>query len=551
MKNPPLNAGVQSRVGRVMEFLKSSIADFPNRIADPRPVLDRLPSAYAVLAALILAALVPRLIMSLLIPTLCCDGTTYIAAAESIEREGIHLNSGHRLNIYPVILALLHRSGLSWDIAGKTWGVVCSVLVVLPLFGWIRRQFNDRIAVFACLLYAAHPKLIEWAPELIREQTFWFLFTLGLYVSWRAITEVRLSFFFCTAIVFPAAVLTRFEGLFLYVALFLWTAARYRALQSNRSRLLIGLAVAIAAAPCMLIAIQLAWFQNFPLSQILYSAPIDRVAALIKNFIGCENPNVVAHHLDYFGVRPSPLSPATIEKTSQVIFRGLTPPFAILLLIGLVTQFRRTLQSDRLPAVVLAAMTMGAIWVHTWYAALGSSRYILTVAIISSGTAALGLLEFGTWLSYLATTATTPTWRRLAPPLLGSAMLIYGCCDAFTTSYRGRQDKAELGAWIRERCGENRVIYGADEQLDLIAYYAHSTCVRVPFNRDSAMIEREVVHVRPDIVVVSNPPLSVAACRTLSDAAAQLGMTRLDVPTTSERRPAVMTALQDPRTTTR
>ena len=44
-----------------------------------------------------------------------------------------------------------------------------SSLTVLPLFGWTRRQFDDRLATIACLLYAVHPKLIEWSPELVRD----------------------------------------------------------------------------------------------------------------------------------------------------------------------------------------------------------------------------------------------------------------------------------------------------------------------------------------------------------------------------------------------
>jgi hypothetical protein len=34
------------------------------------------------------------------------------------------------------------------------------------------------VALVACLLYAAHPALIGWSVELIRDPTFWFLFML-------------------------------------------------------------------------------------------------------------------------------------------------------------------------------------------------------------------------------------------------------------------------------------------------------------------------------------------------------------------------------------
>ncbi len=76
---------------------------------------------------------------------------------------------------------MLHRAGLPWETAAKWYGVVLASLAVLPLFGWVRRQFDDVVAVVACLLYAVHPKLIEWSPEAVREPSFWFFFLLALY----------------------------------------------------------------------------------------------------------------------------------------------------------------------------------------------------------------------------------------------------------------------------------------------------------------------------------------------------------------------------------
>ena len=74
-----------------------------------------------------------------------------------------------------------------------------SSLTVLPLCGWVRRQFNDQTALLAGVLYAAHPVFIQWSPELIRDPTFWLLFMLTLYLLWRAVTEVHGPGFFCRA----------------------------------------------------------------------------------------------------------------------------------------------------------------------------------------------------------------------------------------------------------------------------------------------------------------------------------------------------------------
>ena len=90
-------------------------------------------------------------------------------------------------------LAGLHRLGFDWETAAEFYGVLLSTLAVLPLFGWVRRQFDDRVATVACLLYAFHPKLIEWSPEAVREPSFWFFFLLALYLAMRRCGRSRLA----------------------------------------------------------------------------------------------------------------------------------------------------------------------------------------------------------------------------------------------------------------------------------------------------------------------------------------------------------------------
>ncbi|MGC3972614.1 MAG: glycosyltransferase family 39 protein [Pirellulales bacterium] len=164
--------------------------------------------------------------MAGLIPTICPDGTIYVAVAKWIEEQGTYFRKDLGVNLYPLILAALHKFGLAWPAAAKLWGVLCGSLVVLPLYGWVRRMFDDRVALCAGLLYAFHPKLIEWSPEMVREQTFWLLAALVWYASWRTVFEGRAAWFAALAVLLPAAVLTRFEGLFLYVIPLAWGSRR-------------------------------------------------------------------------------------------------------------------------------------------------------------------------------------------------------------------------------------------------------------------------------------------------------------------------------------
>ncbi|HEX5443468.1 MAG TPA: hypothetical protein VFW87_06555, partial [Pirellulales bacterium] len=114
-----------------------------------------LPRARLALAALVLFCAAPRGVAAWKLDTLCKDGVFYVQLAEGFERGDLEAGLGRlRLNTYPLILAGLHRAGLDWELASRLWGVAVSSLVVLPLFGWVRRQFDDRTAVCACFLYA-------------------------------------------------------------------------------------------------------------------------------------------------------------------------------------------------------------------------------------------------------------------------------------------------------------------------------------------------------------------------------------------------------------
>lgn len=518
--------------------------EFSNRIAAPTSTSLVCEPRGLMLVGLFAITLLPRIVMALLIPTVCSDGTVYIGAAESIESHGLALRSAHSLNLYTMILVSLHSLGLSWEIAGKLWGVACSALVVLPLFGWVRRQFDDRTAALACLLYAGHPKLIEWAPELIREQTFWLLFTASLYYSWRAATEVSFAYYLAAAATLASATFTRFEGLFLFVPLLYWTGARFVSLQAGRARLVRNFGLVFVVVPVMLLALKLTFLQTTPISECLNSAPLVRLTGLIHNFLGDESANIVAFDREHFGPRPGAFSATTLGKTIRVVGRGFTPAYGILMLIGLLTQGRRSFASDRLPAVVVSLVTLAAIWIHTWYSGLASSRYILTVVLISTGTAAAGLLSLCRAVSLCATEMKSPAWQSAAATSLAFVVLGFGCFDAFQSNYEGRLDRAALGTWLRDHYGGDHVIYGSDEQLDLIAYYAKAQCVRLPTNRDASLIEREVAQVRPDIVLVSTPPLPPTSCRALTESATRLGMAKLDVPASNTRRPIIMTSLE-------
>ena len=85
---------------------------------------------------------------------------------------------------------IIHPRGEAASIA-TLGGEIFSVstvysLTILPLFGLVRRLYDDRVAAATCFLFAIRPELIESSIEPIRGPTFWFFFVVSLYFIWRA-----------------------------------------------------------------------------------------------------------------------------------------------------------------------------------------------------------------------------------------------------------------------------------------------------------------------------------------------------------------------------
>jgi hypothetical protein len=523
--------------GRALRMRADEPAAFPNRLLEAGPYRVRPAAASLTIALLVLAALLPRLWMAVRLPTVCVDGIGYIALAEGFEQQNSTSQSVFRFNLYPPILAALHYLGLSWDVAGRLWGVACASLLVPFLFGWVRRQFDDRVAVVACLLYAAHPELIELSPELIRDQTFWFFFTASLYFSWRAIVEVRLRYFAACAFVLPAAALARFEGIFLLLPPLLWSWARLRALREGRLRLAVGLVLALTLAPAALLTVNAVWLKRESPLRMLHLEPMKRLETLANQMFSADSPTPAAAGVE---ARPSPFSGAVVWHALSVCERGFTPFFGVLTLGALVYHGRRFLQSDHFATVLIAAFTAVGIWIHFWYCGEASARYVMAVVIMSSRCAAIGLMRLGD-VAYRAA-GTLPRWQavRLLVPAILIAWTAVGWVDALTTNYRSRVFKADLGRWIQRQYGDDCRLVGADPQLALVTFYSHAQTVTLPPGLQADELPQFLGTGWPDVVVVAKNAVSNELYERLSHDHARFELQPISVPVQSSKRPEVL-----------
>jgi hypothetical protein len=424
--------------------------NYPNHLALPQPERLALPPAYVLLGLLLALCLVPRMIMALRIPSVCPDGVLYIRLAQALEAGQWHTGlQDSSLRPYPIILMVLHRLGLDWQWAASLWGVAASCLVVLPLWGWVRRQFDQRVALVACLLYAVNPKFIEWSPEVMRDPTFWLLFMLTIYWLWRGVTEVRYGWFVAGGAALTLAALTRIEGLLLLIPLALWTFWRFRALETDRKKLLCGAVLCVATFPLLLALVNLGGICGHSGLAAPRLSPVARVQPWFESLVGhataarggaAQQSMTVGHMLWVF---------------FPTLTRGLSPVFALLMFGGIWGWRRVWGRRDHQPLFYVALAIMFGVWVQLSVDRAICPRYALPIVLMASPLAALGFLGMTARLLRIADRLRWGDRRRTATLAAAAVVVVaVSLADAMTSNskyFPTRRMAADVGRWVRRQ----------------------------------------------------------------------------------------------------
>jgi len=446
--------------------------------------------------------------MALRIPSVDPDGVLYISLAKALESGDLHqATQGMGLNTYPVILMGLHRAGMDWEMAGVVWGVVIASLVVLPLFGWVRRQFDDRVALAACLLYAVHPQMIQWSPEIARDSTFWFILMLSLYLIWRAVTEVRALWFALAGIAVVLAILTRFEGLILLIPLGLWSLWRLRGLKQARRRLVLGVVLCVATVPLLALLLGLAGLSE-PLSGLhVRLDPWARFQTWLSYMTGQATGQGSLNPL-----LPAGEAPVSLARMARMFFpvmtRGLSPVYALLMFGGIWAWRHVWARRDHQASFYAACGVLAGIWVHLWYDRAICPRYALTIVLLASPFAALGLLGAVRRTVEVAERAGANARAQALAALLPLALIAaVGVAVAMTANrpyFATRKLAVELGRWLQASPWPAPTLVGPAGMTPIVSFYAQKGRYEI-FRLDTgdeSIIRGMVEQHRPEVLLL-------------------------------------------------
>jgi hypothetical protein len=116
-----------------------------------------------------------------------------------------------------------------------------------------------------------------------------------------------------------------------------------------------------------------------------------------------------------------------------------------------------------------------------------------------------------------------------------AALLVIGWADALTTNIEPRIMNIRLGQWIGGHFGKQPTILGVDDQLPVVAHYAHGVYWSIPVGLSDQALVDMVRRQHPDVVIFSRRH-SVSECGVLMSERRQLGLEAVEqLPDVSKR----------------
>ena len=416
------------------------------------------PPRVILVGGLLLLCLIPRFWAGTLHDIICPDTVSYIRWTNALKAGDAYAAFRYTgINIYQPILLGIDAIPGDWLTLAKWWSVAMATLTILPLYGWLRRQFNETLAIIGSSFYALHPAMIHDSPLIVRDPTFWFLFALGLYASWRAVSELRYRWFAALAIVFGLMVHLRTEAWLLVPLLLTWLAFRLRHAPGRRALIATTALLAVAVGPLSGWAIHKRVLANPPKKVIGSTRHLGRVEKLASN-------------AQAMSVGP------IVEGTRKTLVRYVKA-FGYLPLVfaaaGVLYWRQRLFSPSRGGLLLLFILSAGAIWASFCLVDEMDRRYVFTGLIVALPTVAAGFCATATWFAGLGDRL-GGAWQRSFSfwfAALASTCFIVMAGTIVASPRPLLYDHAEMGRWIGANVGHGERLAVNLKWTRLVEYY--------------------------------------------------------------------------------
>ncbi|MFX0200986.1 MAG: ArnT family glycosyltransferase [Candidatus Hodarchaeota archaeon] len=190
-------------------------------------------------------------------PLISLDGAfQFIPLAELFAQGNLKAGLSHgQLPLYPILIALLSKTGLDFETSGRLVSLIFSLMTIFPLYFLGKKIFNAKIAFMGCMFFAIHPYFARFSVDVLKDPLYVFLFISSIWLGWEALEENKLYLFLIVGLLGGLTYLTRPDGLEIFLVMVGWILL-YRLPQLRRDYvrriwaiLLLGTSIFLSAVP--------------------------------------------------------------------------------------------------------------------------------------------------------------------------------------------------------------------------------------------------------------------------------------------------------------
>ena len=408
-------------------------------------------------------------------------------------------------NLYPVITAVFQKAFTDWEFSGQMVSTVFGSLTIIPFYFLIRSLLGRPVAFISSILFVFHPYLVRYSAEVIRGPTFWFLFTMTLWVGWEAISRKRAWLFFLTSLLGAVSFLLRPEGIFVVPIVAVWVFLKnWETFKSTyRQRiffaLILLLTVPILLSPAMLYLRKKTGRWHWARADMIIGIVTAdaTVSNIKKNFHNLEMKpwdDSPQGQDEFFYLRRF-LSLATEHRVAIVTLemiskfqKAMHPLLLILLLFGVIRrkeiQYQKREEFFLLSSLAIFFLILVGYGNITFYI---GTRHLIAPVILCLAWAGVGVFEVEYRIRHTSwlTKSSDKRGARLRNMRWILLILIVLALLPKTLAPQ-RVEKIpikEAGIWIGEHGPREPVIMGQGG-LARIAFYADGTFLEVPRDKD-------------------------------------------------------------------
>jgi 4-amino-4-deoxy-L-arabinose transferase-like glycosyltransferase len=449
------------------------------------------------------------------------DGAEYARVAENLRHgQGLVGLRGSPMLLFPPLYSLLIAAASivtpSYQAAGLLVSIVAGSALVFPVYGIAVQLYGQRAALYAALLAATLPFLVEFSAAVISEELFAVVTLGGIFYTLRAMRDARFADAALAGLCLSFGYLTRPEGILFGGIAFgaLFVAAVFARMQRPARLLgvlLFAATLVLAAMPYLLWAAHVSGHFALERKTAINYAIGTRLA---RGMTYEQAANEITPDLQEIGPEISPRYNSASYVVPPTI--GQQVRFAVAATRAHALTMLRLLVARPAGSIVLVTLAIVGLCGGTWTRRRAGGEMLLAACFIANAMALASVWQY--WPRYGAfflpfsviwaghgielVRSRVNLFGRMTGATIAGALLAIVFASAYVNALASvvPNSEREAGEWLRTQGGLPHAI--VMETTDLTAYYSENIWRPLPY-AGSQLALRYIAKIRPQYIVVT------------------------------------------------